>query len=93
MSHGGELYELLVAARKAHHHAAHVYAKTKDPARRKEAADVLDRAAIAMAFAAAQWGLWSDCAAPAGTVGDAWKKRIYAELFGPPESQPKKTKR
>lgn len=88
-----ELFDMQVAARKALHHAAHVYAKTKNPEHREAAAEALDRAALTMAFATAQWGLVSDCAAPAGTVGEAWKERIRDDLFSAPESQVKKGRR
>jgi hypothetical protein len=89
---GSELFELLAAARKALHHAAHVYAKTKDPVRRGEAAVALDRAALTMVLAAGQWGLHADCAAPAGTAGDAWKQHIKDTMIAPPESAKKRRK-
>lgn len=80
-SHNGKLYELLQAARTELRHQAHIYVgcKRKDKFTRERAAAALENAAIAMALAAAQWGVLAGCARPAGKIGQEWEDRIDPE--------------
>ncbi len=78
MSQGGDLYQQLQDARRAHRHAAHVYAKTKNtPANKPKydaAVEVLEKAAMVFVLAAAAYGQFSDCAAPAHPAKEQWLK-------------------
>ncbi len=80
-SEGGKLYEMLQAARMEHRHQAHIYVgcKRKDKFTRDRAAVNLEKAAIVLAALAAQWGIHSSCARPAGKVGRDWEDRIDPE--------------
>ena len=80
-SNSGHAYELLQAARTELRHQAHIYAgcKRKDKFTRDRAAADLEKAAITMALAAAQWGVWAGCARPAGQFGQDWEDRIDPE--------------
>ena len=80
-SEGGKLYEMLQAARMEHRHQAHIYVgcKKKDKFTRDRAAENLEKAAIVLAALAAQWGIHSSCARPAGKAGQDWEKRIDPE--------------
>lgn len=80
-SNSGKGYELLQAARTELRHQAHIYVgcKKKDKFTRDRAAAALENAAIAMALAAAQWGIHAGCARPAGKVGQDWEDRIDPE--------------
>jgi len=81
MNEGGQLFEELQKARTALRHAAHVYAKTPktNTLGRERAGAALDTAAITMALTAAIYGVRSDCAAPAGAAGRAWKEGLDPE--------------
>lgn len=71
----------LQQARKKMRHAAHVYAHTKKGSRNYEdAADALDKAAMAFTLCAALVGSRDNPAAPAnGPARDAWEKAIDPE--------------
>lgn len=73
-------YENLQRARKELRHQAHIYAHTKGGKFEKDrAAEGLENAAIAVAFASAIWGVRAGCARPAGQAGDDWEKAIDPE--------------
>lgn len=80
-SESGRMFELLQRARTELHHRAHVYAHTKETATRTkdDAAEELERAALTMALLAAQYGLKSDCARPAGKAGEVWRNGLDPE--------------
>lgn len=81
----GGIYERLQAARTELRHAAHVYARTpraNKPAR-EENAEKLERAALVVTLAAAEWGLVAGCARPAGKAGREWEARMDPEAAVP----------
>lgn len=90
---GGHLYENMQRARKELRHQAHIYANTKDRARRNEAGEALDKAGLALALAAALYGLHSDCARPAGKVGEDWYAALDPETALAKDRAAKKGKR
>lgn len=71
----------LQQARKAHRHAAHVYARTKkDSDNYDSAVQKLEHAAMMYAMAAMVFGSKADTAAPAnGPARVAWEKAIDPE--------------
>lgn len=70
----------LQQARKAHRHAAHVYANTKKGSDNYDAAvDKLEKAAMAFAMAAMIFGSKADTAAPAHPNRTAWDKATDPE--------------
>ena len=71
----------LQQARKAHRHAAHVYANTKkDSDNYRENVEKLEKAAMTFSLAAMVFGSKADTAAPArGPALDAWEKAIDPE--------------
>jgi hypothetical protein len=73
---GGHLFANMQQARKALRHRAHVYANTKDRAKRDAAGEELDKAALTLALSASLWGMHADVARPAGKAGNDW----YAAL-------------
>lgn len=73
-----DIYKELQDARRAHRHAAHVYARTPNTKANKPAYDAavaeLEKAALVMALLAAQWGLHAGCAAPAHPARTKWER-------------------
>lgn len=76
---GGHLFENMQRARKELRHRAHVYAHTKDRAKRDAAGEALEQAGIALGLACALQGLYSDCARPAGPAGNEWYRKLDPE--------------
>lgn len=70
----------LQQARKAHRHAAHVYANTKKGSDNYDAAvEKLEKAAMAFAVASMIFGSKADTAAPAAPNRAAWDKATNPE--------------
>jgi hypothetical protein len=76
---GGHLYENMQRARKELRHQAHIYANTKDRAKRDAAGEDLEKAGLACTLAAALWGLHADAARPAGKAGADWIGQLDPE--------------
>lgn len=74
----------LQQARKAHRHAAHVYARTKKGSDNYDAAvEKLEHAAMMFAMAAMVFGTKADTAAPArGPAREAWDRAINPDPEG-----------
>jgi hypothetical protein len=76
---GGHLFENMQRARKELRHQAHIYANTKDRAKRDEAGEQLEKAGLMLTLAAGLWGLHADCARPAGLAGLEWWQKLDPE--------------